>query len=211
MKKDNSKQSRILEEVFLTDIKRQEETLANLDRDAFKLAADTILKAKRIYVVGVRSCAPLAEILAFYLNLVCDNVQLVHTNSASEIFEQMIHIGEKDVLIGISFPRYSMRTLKALEFASNRKAKVITLTDDVNSPINLYSSCNLIAKSGMISIVDSLTAPLSLINALIAVLVMKKKKDVMERLETLEQVWEEYQFDSNDELDRLEETVTFIK
>ena len=91
----------------------------------------------------------------------------VDTNSSSEIFEQLIRIGEEDVIIGISFPRYSMRTLKALEFASNRKAKVITLTDSVNSPMNLYSSCNLIAKSDMASIVDSLVAPLSVINALV--------------------------------------------
>lgn len=127
-------------------------------------------------MVGIRSCAPLAEFLAFYLNLIFDGVRLLNTNSASELFEQMIRIGEKDVIIGISFPRYSMRTLKALEFANNRNAKVITLTDSIHSPMNLYSSCNLIARSDMASIVDSLVAPLSVINALVVALSMRKQK-----------------------------------
>ena len=108
---------------------------------------------------------------------------------------------------GISFPRYSMRTLKALEFASNRKAKVITLTDSVNSPMNLYSSCNLIAKSDMASIVDSLVAPLSVINALVVALCMKKQDDVIETLETLEDIWDEYQVYSRDELEPVEDEV----
>lgn len=109
-------------------------------------------------------------------------------------------MNEKDVIIGISFPRYSMRTLKALEFACNRKAKVITLTDSVHSPMNLYSSCNLIARSDMASIVDSLVAPLSVINALIVALCMKKRKTVVSTLETLEEIWGEYQVYSSDEL-----------
>ena len=121
--------------------------------------------------------------------------------------KQLIRIGEEDVIIGISFPRYSMRTLKALEFASNRKAKVITLTDSVNSPMNLYSSCNLIAKSDMASIVDSLVAPLSVINALVVALCMKKQDDVIETLETLEDIWDEYQVYSRDELEPVEDEV----
>lgn len=100
----------------------------------------------------------------------------MHTNSSSELFEQMIHISKDDVIIGISFPRYSMRTLKALEFANNRNAKVITLTDSIHSPMNLYSSCNLIARSDMASIVDSLVAPLSVINALVVALCMRQTK-----------------------------------
>ena len=115
-------------------------------------------------------------------------IQKCRFNSSSEIFEQLIRIGEKDVIIGISFPRYSMRTLKALEFASNRKAKVITLTDSIHSPMNLYSSCNLIARSDMASIVDSLVAPLSVVNALIVALCMKKQKEVVSTLETLEEI-----------------------
>ena len=134
---------------------------------------------------------------------------LVNTNSSSEIFEQLIRIGQDDVVIGISFPRYSMRTLKALEFANNRNAKVITLTDSVHSPMNLYSSCNLIARSDMASIVDSLVAPLSVINALVVALCMKKQKEVVATLETLEKIWDEYQVYSKDELNMVTDKVEF--
>lgn len=169
-------QSEILETVLQSDIDKIKMTLADIDHKAFDLAIDTLLNARRVYVIGIRSCAPLASFLGFYLNLVCDNVSVVDVNSSSEIFEQLIRINEHDVIIGISFPRYSMRTLKALEFASNRKAKVITLTDSVHSPMNLYSSCNLIARSDMASIVDSLVAPLSVVNALVVALCMKRQK-----------------------------------
>ena len=201
-------QSEILETVLQSDIEKIKLTLTGIDQKAFELAIDTILSAKRIYVVGIRSCAPLASFLCFYLNLVCENVTAVNTNSSSEIFEQLIRINEEDVIIGISFPRYSMRTLKALEFASNRKAKVITLTDSVHSPMNLYSSCNLIARSDMATIVDSLVAPLSVINALVVALCMKKQKEVVNTLETLEQIWGEYQVYSKDELNQVDDTLT---
>lgn len=201
-------QSEILASVLQSDIEKIKLTLANMDQNAFELAVETILNAKRIYVVGIRSCAPLANFLSFYLNLIFDNVTSVHTNSSSEIFEQLIRIGAEDVIIGISFPRYSMRTLKALEFASNRKAKVITLTDSVHSPMTLYSSCNLIARSDMASIVDSLVAPLSVVNALVVALCMKKQKDVIATLETLEQIWDEYQVYSSDELNQVDDSVS---
>ena len=186
-------QSEILETVLQSDIDKIKMTLADIDHKAFDLAIDTLLNARRVYVIGIRSCAPLASFLGFYLNLVCDNVSVVDVNSSSEIFEQLIRINEHDVIIGISFPRYSMRTLKALEFASNRKAKVITLTDSVHSPMNLYSSCNLIARSDMASIVDSLVAPLSVVNALVVALCMKRQKEVVSTLETLEEIWGEYE------------------
>ena len=181
--------------------------MEGIDHEAFEMAVDTILNARRVYVVGIRSCAPLASFLSFYLNLICDNVTAVHTNSSSEIFEQLLRIDEEDVIVGISFPRYSMRTLKALEFASNRKAKVITITDSVHSPMNLYSSCNLIARSDMASIVDSLVAPLSVINALVVALCMKKQKEVITTLEALEDIWDEYQVYSGDELNMVGDTV----
>ena len=201
-------QSEILESVLHSDIDKIKLTLANIDQNAFEMAVDTILNARKIYIVGIRSCAPLAEFLSFYLNLICDNVVPVHTNASSEVFEQMIRISEEDVIIGISFPRYSMRTLKESEFASNRKAKVITLTDSIHSPINLYSSCNLIARSDMASIVDSLVAPLSVINALVVALCMKKQNEVITTLETLEEIWDEYQVYSSDELNLAEDKVT---
>ena len=169
------------------------------------------MRSRRVYVIGIRSCAPLANFLSYYLNLVLDDVTLVTTCSSSEIFEQMIRIGEEDTIIGISFPRYSMRTLKALEFASNRKANVITLTDSVHSPINLYSSCNLIARSDMASIVDSLVAPLSVINALVVALCMKKQKSVVETLEMLENIWDDYQVYSKDDLEQVTVSPAFPK
>ena len=201
-------QSEILQTVLQSDIEKIKLTLNSIDHKAFDLAIDTILDADKIYVIGIRSCAPLASFLSFYLNLVCENVTAVTTNSSSEIFEQLIRIGSNDVIIGISFPRYSMRTLKALEFASNRKAKVITLTDSVHSPMNLYSSCNLIARSDMASIVDSLVAPLSVINALIVALCMKKQKEVVTTLESLEEIWDEYQVYSGDELNPLNQPLS---
>ena len=202
-------QGEILTSVLQADIEKIKLTMGSMDPEAFEMAVDTILKAKRIYVIGIRSCAPLASFLSYYLQLICEDVTLVNTNSSSEIFEQLIRIGQDDVVIGISFPRYSMRTLKALEFANNRNAKVITLTDSVHSPMNLYSSCNLIARSDMASIVDSLVAPLSVINALVVALCMKKQKEVVATLETLEKIWDEYQVYSKDELNMVTDKVEF--
>ena len=130
---------------------------------------------------------------------------LLNSTSVSETFEQMIRISDKDVMIGISFPRYSMRTLKAMEFANDRNAKVISLTDSIHSPMCLYSSCNLLARSDMVSIVDSLVAPLSVINALVVALCLKKPQDVKTNLENLESVWNNYQVYLNDEINFIDE------
>lgn len=200
-------QSHILETVLQSDQEKIKDTLEHIDEHAFELAADTIIKAKHIYIVGIRSCAPLAAFMAFYFNLMFENVTLLQTNNSSELFEQMVRISKDDVIIGISFPRYSMRTLKAMEFANNRNAKVITLTDSVHSPMNLYSSCNLIARSDMASIVDSLVAPLSVINALIVALCMKKQGEVAKTLETLEDIWNEYQVYENDEINYIDDKI----
>ena len=200
-------QSHILETVLQSDQEKIKDTLEHIDEHAFELAVDTIIKAKHIYIVGIRSCAPLAAFMAFYFNLMFENVTLLQTNNSSELFEQMVRISKDDVIIGISFPRYSMRTLKAMEFANNRNAKVITLTDSVHSPMNLYSSCNLIARSDMASIVDSLVAPLSVINALVVALCMKKQKEVITTLEALEDIWDEYPVYSGDELNMVGDTV----
>lgn len=200
-------QSGILETVLKSDAQKIQSTLEKLDDNAFELAVDAILHAKSIYIIGIRSCAPLAGFLAFYFTLMFEHVHLLSTSSSSEIFEQMVRIGREDVIIGISFPRYSMRTLKAMEFANNRSAKVITLTDSVHSPMNLYSSCNLIAESDMASIVDSLVAPLSVINALIVALCMKKQGEVAQTLEMLEDVWDEYQVYENDEINYIDDSI----
>lgn len=200
-------QSQILETVLQSDADKIKSTMEKIDQSAFEMAVNTILEARHIYIVGIRSCAPLASFMAFYFNLMFDNVRLLHTSSSSELFEQMVRIDKEDVIIGISFPRYSMRTLKALEFANNRNAKVITITDSVHSPMNLYSSCNLIADSDMASIVDSLVAPLSVINALIVALCMKKQKEVAGTLTMLEDIWDEYQVYENDEINYIDDSI----
>lgn len=200
-------QPKLLESILKSDAERIAATLEKMDAGVFEAAVDAISGARDVYVIGIRSCAPLASFLAFYLNLMFDRVHLLQTNSLSEIFEQMVHIGKGDVMIGISFPRYSMRTLKALEYANNRSAKVITLTDSVHSPMNLYSSCNLLAESDMASVVDSLVAPLSVINALIVALCMKKRDKVAETLKTMENAWDEYQVYEKDEINYISESI----
>lgn len=190
----------VLDSILSSDMENIKVTLESIDHSAFDMAVKTIMEARKIYIIGIRSCTALADFLAFYLNLIFDNVVLLSTNNTNELFEQTIHMTDKDVMIGISFPRYSMRTLKMLEFANNRNAKVITITDSVHSPMNLYSSCNLIAKSDMASVIDSLTAPLSVINALVVALCMKRRKKLADTLTNLEKIWDEYQVYDNDEM-----------
>ena len=201
----NHSQSEILTSVLEADIEKLQDTIGNLDADTFETAVNVILGAENVYIIGLRSCAPLAEFLQFYLNMIRGNVTLLNSTSVSETFEQMIRISDKDVMIGISFPRYSMRTLKAMEFANDRNAKVISLTDSIHSPMCLYSSCNLLARSDMVSIVDSLVAPLSVINALVVALCLKKPQDVKTNLENLESVWNNYQVYLNDEINFIDE------
>ena len=200
-----STQSEILNSVLHADIEKIQDTLVSLDAVAFEAAVDIILEAETVYLVGVRSCEPLAEFLNFYLNMIRGNIVLLKTTSVTEMFEQMIRISERDAIIGISFPRYSMRTLKAMEFANDRNAKVITVTDSIHSPMNLYSSCNLLARSDMVSIVDSLVAPLSLINALVVAMCLKQPEEVKNNLEMLEDVWNNYQVYLNDEINFIDE------
>lgn len=200
-----STQSEILTSVLEADIEKLQDTIHNLDPVAFETAVDIILEARNIYVMGVRSCEPLADFLHFYLNMVRGNVYLLKTTSMSETFEQMLRIDEQDAMIGISFPRYSMRTLKAMEFANDKNAKVITITDSIHSPMNLYSSCNLLARSDMVSIVDSLVAPLSVINALVVAMCLKRPEEVKKSLKDLEEAWNNYQVYLNDEINFIDE------
>ena len=202
-------QSEVIESVLASDMENIRATTESLDAAAFDTAVDILLEAKTVYVIGIRSCAPLAEVLSFYLNMVRGGIVLLKTTSLSEVFEQMLRVGREDAVIGIGFPRYSMRTLKALEFANDRNAKVITITDSVHSPMCLYSSCNLFAASDMVSIVDSLVAPLSVINALVVALCLKQPQTVRESLESLEGVWNNYQVSMHDEIDRIDEDSLF--
>ncbi len=201
----NINENEVLDRILMSDADKIKHTLETISKDAFRMAVKSILNAKRVYLIGIRSCAPLASFLDFYLKQILDDVRLITTNNASEIFEQMIHLNEDDVVIGISFPRYSMRTLKAMEFANKRNAKLITITDSQHSPINLYSSCTLLAKSDMASIVDSLVAPLSVINALVVALCLERKDKVMDTLSEMEKLWEEYQVYNRDDMDPLNE------
>lgn len=200
-----STQSEILTSVLTSDIEKIQHTIENLDPAAFETALDTIMKADHVYVMGLRSNEPLAAFLHFYLNMIRGGVVLLSTSSISETFEQMMRINEKDCFIGISFPRYSMRTLKAMEFASDRNANVIAITDTEHSPMNLYSSCHLLARSDMVSIVDSLVAPLSLINAMVVALCLRCPQEVRKNLEMLEETWNNYQVYLNDEINFIDD------
>ncbi len=193
--------SEILEMALALDRKNIKETSKQIDAAAFALAVDAILDAGNIYVIGVRNCAPLASFFASCLHLMFDRVHLLNANGSGELFEQLMWIDKGDVVVGISFPRYSMRTLKAMEFANNRSARVITLTDSVHSPMNLYSSCNLVAKSDMPAAWGSMTAPLSVVNALLLALYAKKQTEVADALECLEGIWGEYQVYGSDEME----------
>jgi DNA-binding MurR/RpiR family transcriptional regulator len=183
----------ILSMVMQADMENIRLTLEECDRENFSGAVDAIVGAKRIYLLGVRSSAAITSFLGFYFNLIFDNVVQVHSNSASEMFEQLIRVGEGDVVIGVSFPRYSRRTVQALRFARDRMARVIAITDCAASPLVESAHHTLLAKSDMASFVDSLVAPLSLVNALIVAVSRKKQGELAHTFETLEKIWDEYQ------------------
>ncbi len=185
--------SDIVGSVLSSDIEMIRSTLEKTSRENFNSAVQAINHASRIYILGVRSSAALASFLAFYFNFVFDNVVLVDTASSSEIFEQMFRINQDDVLIAISFPRYSKQTVDALRFASDRQATIIALTDSQSSPIASFATHLLIARSDMASFVDSLVAPLSLINALIVGATMSKREEVQHTFSDLENIWDKYQ------------------
>ena len=201
----NSSQSQIIDSVLKGDIERINDTLTEIDANAFEAAIDVLLDAKKVYISGIRACAPLAEFLTFYLHMIRDDVICLKTTSVSETFEQMLRIDNEDAFVGISFPRYSMRTLKAMEFASDRNAKVISITDSIHSPMCMYSSINLFAKSDMVSVVDSLVAPLSVINALVIAFCLKAPEAVKENLAMLENAWGNYQVYLNDEINFIDD------
>lgn len=183
----------VINSVLNGDIELIRETAERTSRADFQNALDEINRARRIYILGVRSSAALASFLAFYLKLVFDSVVLVDTSSASEMFEQMFRINEEDVCIAISFPRYSKQTVNALRFIDDRGAKIIAITDTEKSPIASFADHLLVARSDMASVVDSLTAPLSLINALIVGVTLSCRDEVYNNFNKLEGIWEEYQ------------------
>lgn len=190
----------VLKSVLQSDLNKIRATLEEADAQMFNAIVEEILKADKIYILGVRSSAPLASFLGFYFNLIFENVRLVHTTSVSEMFEQIVNAREGDVIIGISFPRYSKRTSKAMEFANKQGATVIAITDNETSPLARCSKYSLFARSDMASFVDSLVAPLSIINALIVAIGLKRKEKMQTTFEKLEKIWDEYQVYEKDEL-----------
>jgi len=182
----------ILGTVLQSDIENLREMTARADRAAFNNVVDRILTAKNIYIVGVRSSSFVAGYLNFYMHLLFENVTLVQSNAAGEIFEQLFRIGPGDVMIAISFPRYSKVTLSTAKFARDRGAAIVAVTDSEMSPIYQMSEAALLAPCEMISFVDSMVAPLSSLNALLVALAQRMRTDVSTTFEELEDIWNEY-------------------
>ncbi len=181
-----------LKGVLKSDIENIRATMEKINYEAFESTVNSILNSKKIYIVGLRSSAALADFLGFYLNLILDNVKIV-SYGMGDIFEQMLTLGEGDCVIGIGFPRYAMRTVETLNYAKSRGADVVAITDSVLSPLATKADYVLIAESNMASFVDSLVAPLSVINALIIAVGLKEKDKISKTFTELEQVWQEYQ------------------
>ena len=188
----------VLEKVLQANVDNIRHTLDGISRTAFRDAVDAMVHARNIYIMGVRSSAMLADFLAYSLQMVFDNVHLVESGGGNDMFRQMIAMGEGDVLFAISFPRYSKRVIKAVEFARHAGANVVALTDSPESPIAPAAAQLLIAQSDMASYVDSLVAPLSIINAIIVAVSRAREDAVKSRLTALEHIWDEYDvYDKN--------------
>ena len=181
-------QENVLTTVLKEDMRNIRQTVDHIDRDAFSQTVDAILNARHIYILGLRSAAPLAQFMTYYLNFIFENVAQVSTGLA-DVFEGLLRIQPEDVLIGISFPRYSTRTVEAMRFAHSTGARVIAITDSVHSPLNNEADLCLTASTNMPSFVDSLAAPLSLIYALIVALSLKKRDELHHHLNRLEEIW----------------------
>ncbi len=200
---DQMSRDNVLDRVLSLDIDRIRRTLETTSQDDFNNAVDKILASNTIYILGARSAAPLANFLNYYFALIFPHVKLIRNTTTSEMFEQIMHMDERDVIIGISFPRYSRQTVQALQFASNKGAHVIAITDSSLSPLAQYANDLLIARSDMASFVDSLVAPLSLINALIVAVSISNVSKVSQSFERLEQIWEEYDVYEKNEQDKV--------
>lgn len=182
-----------VKKLMSADIGLIRDTIENISQDDFNRAVSAIDNAKRIYILGARSSAALANFMYFYLNPVFENVVLVETTSEGEMFEQMFRIGSDDICVALSFPRYSNQTINALRFVNDRGAGIIAITDSAESPIAKLADILLVAKSSMVSIVDSLVAPLSLINALVAAVTFSRRDEAYNNFNELEHIWDEYQ------------------
>ena len=180
------------ETVLNSDIVKIRHTLEDLDRDQFEQAARAISEAKTVYIVGVRSSAVLSSFMGFYLNQLFPDVRVISQSAFSEIYEQILHISEGDVLVAISFPRYSRRTIMAMRHARDKGARIVGITDSESSLVAQLADIKLYARSDMVSFLDSLVAPLSLINALIVAAAEQSNKDLGETFARLENIWTEF-------------------
>ena len=178
--------------VMQSDMEKLRQTGEMVSREEFAAAVNAILKAKRVYILGVRSVAPLANFLGYYLNYMFNNVHEITGFSAGEMFEKIVGVNEEDVVIAFSFPRYSSSTTKGAQYCRSAGATVIGITDSRYSPLGTNSDHVLIAKSDMVSLVDSLVAPLSLVNALIVAIAARKEKELSQTFANLERIWDEY-------------------
>ena len=192
-----SKGDNNLAKVMESDIDNIKKTITEIDINSLNRAVKLMTEGKQIYVIGLRSSSFLAGYLCFYLNFLFSNVKLI-TAGANDVFEQLVKADEKDLIIGITFPRYSKKTLEALDYSKGKGCSIITITDSLISPAASKSDVTLIARSGMISFIDSLVAPMSLINAFIIALGVAKKNDLSSYFEDLEKIWQEYNvYDEN--------------
>ena len=182
----------VLTKVLQADADKIRQTAETVSREHFRCAVEAILKARNIYILGVRSAAPLANFAGYYMNYMFEDVRVVTVSGAGEMFENLVNITPEDVVIAFSFPRYSSATLKAAQYCRGVGATVIGITNSNMSPLAQNSDYVLIAKSDMVSLVDSLVAPLSVVNALLVALASAREKEVQKSLGTLERVWEEY-------------------
>ena len=182
----------VMSMVIQSDMEKLRQTGETLNREEFNAAVNAILNAKRIYILGVRSAAPLAEFLGYYLNYMFNNVHTITGCGTSEMFEKIVNVDSRDVVIAFSFPRYSSATTKGAQYCRSTGATVIGVTDNRESPLGQSSDHVLCAKSGMVSLVDSLVAPLSVVNALIVSIASKRQKELHRTFETLERIWDQY-------------------
>lgn len=186
-----SSQKNALQNVMEKDIDNIQKTIDEIDYKKFENAVELILNAKNVYVLGLRSSSFLAGYLGFYLNFLLKNSNVIIAGP-NDVFEQLLRVSEDDVIIGISYPRYSRRTLEAIDFSKEKGCKIISITDSLSSPAAKESHIALIASSDMLSFVDSLVAPMSLINALIVAIGMDKGNDIKSTFEDLEKIWNKY-------------------
>lgn len=189
---DKIKDGDILQRVTNLDIASIRSTMESISKDEFYSIVNTITSARKVYIIGSRSAEPLAMFLHYYLNLMLDEVINVKSSGTTEVLQQVLKINYNDVIIGISFPRYSSQTLKALQYSSDRNSKVIAITDSLTSPIAKVSKYTLLAKSNMNSFIDTLTGPLSVLNALLVAISIIKKDELSQTFATLEKIWDDY-------------------